>query len=377
MVAATTANPEILETPALHRQRALYGTRLTAEGGERPNLLRFGKHGVAAADGETVTDLFQRTGLYDTRYVKMPIEAVVTGEDGSVTRMAMKQRVIMRYNTDGSITPVGTPVAANYTLLQNAQVALTLDQIVKRFPLDAVGALEDGNLVMLSFKAGSYRVRGIESEATDQYLRVTNGFGGVALRLAVTHVRLHCTNTLQPAWEGASARWSFKHYGNIEDDFSAIISLADAIDMANQRMRGDFDNMAARQISDADALKVFQSAYKSPKLRLRAQTVALAREMNLLNPDLSPRWLDDQAGYDSEVERHGRQRDAFMERYSLFKGPLEHTPYAAYQTIAELVDASISQTEEKHIMSVLDGEGGEHTRLAYRAALKLADHHNN
>lgn len=369
------------EAPAArnaHRQRAIYGTRLTTEGGQRPNLLNFGKSGIQAADGETVSELFKRTGLWDTRYEKMPMEVLIPGEDGTVTRMPLKQRAIVRHNADGTFTPVGTPVAANYTLLQNAQAALTLDQIVKRFPLEAVGALDDGNLIMLSFKAGAYRVRGVDQEETRQYLRFTNGFGGqYSLRFAVTHVRLFCTNTLQPAWDGASARWSFKHHGNIEDDFSAVISLADAIDMANQRMRGDLDHMAERQITDAEALTVFTAAYRPPKLKVRAQTVALARTMNLLNPGLSPRWLGEQAEYDNEVERHARQKDAFMERYHLFAGPLAHTPYAAYQTVAELVDASVAQNESSHITSVLDGEGAEHTRLAYRRALALADPNNN
>jgi len=353
------------------RENPIFTDRLTNYS-DRQSILHIAGQGYDPAEHVSATEAFRRQGLLDLHYEKQPLYITVNG-----TQMPTDLFAIVETNGAGTQRVIGDPVAKGYHLIQNADLAAGLDRFTARHDLDAVATMHSGTLIMTSVRFGDiYEVNG---EPHTPYLRVTNGVGGMhALRVSFTHIRLHCTNTLHAAWSGTNgvSRWSFKHKVNVEEDFTAVISLEEAMREASQRMQDEIRQMSRVRISPDDAKRIFLTAWATPKKGSRllgAEAYAAHHQVQAVQ--LGNTWTSAADEYARQVERHRMLMAQLEIQYQQFNSEYPqsaNTPYAAYQTVAEMVDASVSESDGNLAYSVLEGAGYTRVTAAYRAAATFA-----
>lgn len=114
---------------------------------------------------------------------------------------------------DGRVPEVLGVVGRTYTVIQNEEHVDLLDTIVDESSgsLSSAGAMRGGRDVFISIKLpDTITVGGVDP--VDQYLVAFNSHdGGSAFKLAVTNIRVFCSNQQAAVFKGASASYSIRH----------------------------------------------------------------------------------------------------------------------------------------------------------------------
>lgn len=154
-------------------------------------------------------------------------------------------------------------VGHNYTIQQNEETFEFLDTLaeVSGAQYDAAGYLGRGQRIFTAMKLPEgIRIGG--EDAIDLYLLVGNGHDGFhAFDIAVTPLRLACTNQLTAAFRGASQRFKIRHTsgmaGRIAEARSSLELTFEAVDAFTAEMEAllddamtpaSFDKMVAKSI---------------------------------------------------------------------------------------------------------------------------------
>lgn len=245
---------------------------------------------------------------------KIPLEGVELTADG-VTRVACPDKMMtVRTNAYTKETEYLGIVGNDYGVVQNEQVAETLDHLVDAAGgahFETAGSMKGGKEVFVTMKLPSgMRIAGVDD--LDLYLAATTSHDGTrALRVDATPVRIVCANTQRAAFSNTRGTYTFRHTSNVGQQIS---QCREAIGLMWNFM-AEFEKQAERMINETLTLGQFE--------KITAQL-----------------WpLDTDAS--EQTVKNAKQRNTSL-RYLLKHGDtneaIRGTRYAGYQAITEYVD---------------------------------------
>lgn len=280
--------------------------------------------------------------------------------------------------------------SANYTYLQNAELAEGLDAIAEKtgWKFETVGALGHGQTVFMTLSAGKRSVFGDEY---DQFFIVSDGkVAGRALGITVAPVRVVCANTLAMAEQSATNHIRLPHNKSVASDFAFWLNLIGGLEKDRERAFKSLEMMAKRRIEDVDAKAIIAAAFPMPNRNQKARQSDALKDSVGLSDEVLASSLEALKTGDQSFEywtRHAeKRRDAAFTLYERFNDgdeqggklpkrvltKVQATPYAALQAVTELVDWSGRGKDEVIAASAIFGDGRKVKARAWSAALLSA-----
>lgn len=209
---------------------------------------------------------------------KDPLYRQRTLDNGETILEQVKAYCIVR-EVDDKV--VGQHVGTQYSAFQNEALIDFGSALVDEFGAkwDTVASLKGGSLVFASLRLedvlGSIKVAGMDSEAHDLFLLISNAHDGSrALKAAITPIRTVCTNTEAWALRDAKATWSLRHTGTLDD---RVREAQDALGLVTAYMES-FNETAQKlldaELTVADIEKFVAEMVPVPKEKGKAQAIA-------------------------------------------------------------------------------------------------------
>ncbi len=228
--------------------------------------------GTEFTDHPTVEEAFQRAGLLYTVEMR---PMFIPHEDGY-------QEVPNRFAITRLPTPVDnlprvfSVVSDRYSPLQNLDMARALDVLTDKFPVVAAGARDFGETSFAVLDAGEIMVKGRDAVRNTLIARDRKS-GGTSFRLALTPIRMGCTNMLNMMFRKALIFTKLLHQGDITqlliDRTQALRQVAEATAIAVQL----FDGMADARLSTDDVQAALSGLYPAPEEPDTKDAAAVAR----------------------------------------------------------------------------------------------------
>jgi len=209
--------------------------------------------GTVFEDEVSATEAFERIGPYEVRLAEAFADGI------NLDRLA----ILRDPTTDDPETRVFGVVSSGYPLISPQDVCSIFDEQVAK-PIETIGALGYGETFFVSTYLPTVDVKGDEVE---NYLLVSNPMTGLqAAEVRVTPVRVVCQNTLMASDRLATQKMKVVH------DKDAKVRMADWLretyefaETSAKMLQELFVAMASRRVKDAEARKLFEYAYPSPK----------------------------------------------------------------------------------------------------------------
>ena len=196
------------------------------------------------------------TGRYDERGV--PIVHSIPTKSYSVLREPTH---------DEPEWKVLSTVGEQWTPIQINDLALMLDPISERYPVETAGAIGHGEKIFITLDAGESEIAGEEHHL--YYLVTDHRDGTGALSMAFTPVRVVCQNTLSLGLSNAKVAVSLQHRKTIKDDTDWYMNIFNQMMTAKDDSIARMNQLTLVNISDDDAKKVINGSYPRPAIPAR------------------------------------------------------------------------------------------------------------
>lgn len=158
-----------------------------------------------------------------------------------------------------------------YGIMQNVDIAKSLDTLTDIWPCETVGVLGKGETIFMTLDAGEREVRG---ELVKQYFLVTDTRdGGTSLKIAFTPVRVVCQNTLVTGLRAAIISLSMEHTTALPLSFPARVNLVKKLETSRDRTMENFEMLAKCSLKKGDFEFILNAAYPLPKRPAKAVIV--------------------------------------------------------------------------------------------------------
>lgn len=347
---------------------------------------------VAIGGSIKMTELFEKAGL-TYKFVSVPVGYTLPDQ----TFVTDDNRIaILREPTadDPNWASMGI-VSADYTYLQNMQIAEGLDKLAKAtgWTAETAGGLYRGGTIFATLYCGEKSVFG---DKIKLYLLASDGKAtGRNLRIDVSPVRAVCENTVRMAEEQAVTTINIKHNQAVGANFDFWLDFVGQLQKAQDLSIEKLKALASVKISDEDAKHIIEKAYPMPKKNPRAKMYDAVQTLeglaDMARNDALVKVEPGKIHHDFWVEVTNLRRDGAFQLYEAFnKGDeqgsqvtglrmskktltqVSNTPYAAYQAVTELANWGGTQNAKVAGSSVLFGERGQVIERAYKAAKELA-----
>lgn len=277
--------------------------------------------------------------------------------------------------------PLGI-VSDDYEPLQNMDIAEMLDRIglPKKWPIETIGALGDGERIFVTFKAGTSHVLGIETEEITNYFCVTeNRNGRSAMKIVFSPVRFVCQNTLNLGLKEATTTVNIAHTKGAGQRAEDGIKLMAGLDKSIKDTLQLFDKLAAFSITKAQAIDIIAAAYPQPSKPKRladAETIAQSVTEFASNAGLSSLWATDTLATvgDSWAQENARIEVLRNDCFGLFNRlndehpKIANTGWAVVNAVVEHADWRDGPKGREE--SALWGARAKTKQLAMQATLK-------
>jgi phage/plasmid-like protein (TIGR03299 family) len=258
----------------------------------------------------------------------------------------------------------------NYGLLQNTMLGEILDPLTERWPVESVGALQDGKTIFLTLDAGNGSVDG---EEINQYFLFTETKDGLtSAKFAFTPVRVVCQNTLVAGLRQAVVNASLSHHSGFEADLNWRTSLLYELQDVQQQVMEAFGFLAATEITTKQATAIFKAAYPDPKAPAKVQIAQELRAADELGE--SGEWIDlekREKWLESTIARMNARQEAAGELFGKINDEhpgIARTGWAAYNAVVELEDYRGKETEGS-LASALFGDRARAKKRAFNEAM--------
>lgn len=263
----------------------------------------------------------------------------------------------------------------DYGLIQNADLAIYLDKLTEKWPVETMGALGFGETVFMTLDAGKKEIQG---DPVHQYFLLTDTKDGkTGIRLHFTPVRVVCQNTLMAGEGAAVATARLRHDPNVEEELTWRLDLIKELQDVAEKIMFSFDLMATAALEDDDARKIIAAAYPYPRKPAKVQ----------LAEDMTPEQAAKVQGMLERVDRAEREwinakhrqderRGAAFELYEKFNDEtpkLARTPWAAYNAVVECEDYRENVGKEDADYSLLFGLRARAKHRAYNVSCEFAE----
>lgn len=150
-----------------------------------------------------------------------------------------------------------------YGIMQNMEIAKSLDVLNDDYPVETVGAIGQGETMFITLDAGSHKIKGEELKL---YFLVTDTRdGGTSMKIAFTPVRVVCNNTLVTGLKQSLVSISLEHVAGLASAFDARVGLVKRMVAAQSSTLDMFDKMAKWSLKKDEIEFVLNATYPLPK----------------------------------------------------------------------------------------------------------------
>lgn len=297
----------------------------------------------------SATQALKKIGGYEVR-----LEPATAG-GVSLDKMA----ILRNPTTDDPETRVFGIVGNDYTLLTPQDVCSIYDEHVGQ-PVETIGALGAGETFFLSTQLPTLDVRGDEVE---NYLLISNPMTGLqSAEIRVTPVRVVCQNTLMASDAMATQKLKIVHDNTAKARMAEWLQETYSFaETTTKVLRDLFVEMAKVRVRDAEARRLFEFAYPTPK---KPDTNAPQHIM-----EQRIKWWEENISL-AERRREGAK--------TLFEGmgtgmdllAAKGTIWGAYNAVVETEDYRRGRNDDQIGASALFGERAQAKKRAFEYAVK-------
>lgn len=267
-------------------------------------------------------------------------------------------------------------VSDDHMSITNLSVCEAVDAsgLTKEYPVETMGVLDEGKCFFLTLDCGEWEIKGDPMQA---YLFVREGKDGKrSFQIAVTNVRVVCTNTERMALENADINLRVLHNSNIHQNIAMYTGMIGQIKNAQMNLRAMRQRLADFKFTTSMANEVFEAAWPTPPL---PEIVQLADA----NPDVAlsgaERAALDQAriNYEKKNTRVTQIREAAVDLLGLqneqiVQRELAGTGHIVFNVVTEL--ANYRKTHKTTIAdSILIGSRVAEMTRGFDKALALTN----
>lgn len=332
-------------------------------------------HGLAREifpEGEklSLSDAFRRAGLdYEMKFAEVYAEVPTLF---GTQRVAMPdKRAIIRDATadDPELRPIAV-VSQSYGLVQNMDLAATVDILTDTWGVETVGALGSGETVFFTLNTGDFEIKG--DPVKGFFLGTNKSDGTAALQLAFTPVRVVCQNTLTSGLAAAKAKTSITHHSNVSEDLDSRVRLLHNLQRTQFETIKTFERMAGAVLNMDQAQAVIKAAYPDPK-KGKFLDYMEGVDLGSAPAALADKTSDAVRDFERLVERALEFRGAVTELYQKFNDEqpaLANTPWAVWNSVVEFADYREGKGDPD--VSTLWGSRFREKQAAMKAALYFA-----
>lgn len=262
----------------------------------------------------------------------------------------------------------------NYTLIQNREIAELVTPLADKWPLETVGALQDGMTMFLTLYAGQEEIKG---DPIKMYFLIDDTRdGGSAMSITFTPVRVVCWNTLSAGRAAAIASRNLRHTTNIRDEAEWHVQLIGQMQKVQDKVVGAFEIMANATLLEQQIDKVIAKSYPYPR---KPRKVQMRDE---LDPDelqrvdgLLESVRQAERNYETLKAKMDERREVVRQLLGTFNDEqpnLANTGWAVYNSVVEFEDYRKEHGNEDALVSALFGGRARTKEYAYAAVLDAA-----
>lgn len=188
-------------------------------------------------------------------------------------------------NTDNKVLGV---VTERYKIVQNEEAFAFTDALLgKGVRYETAGSLQEGRKVWLLAQLPKEYI--ISGEQISPYLVFSNSHdGSVAVRVAVTPIRVVCNNTLNLALSTAKRSWAMVHTGNIKGKIHEAQETLFMAETYMNKLGKEFETLKRQKLSDRQIKEYIELLLPLEK----TTSLVTAKNVKKLRDDLRARYYD-------------------------------------------------------------------------------------
>ena len=203
---------------------------------------------------------------------KYPLVAIVGKKQVKTDRIA-----IMRSPTkDDPMFHTFGYAGGRYEIVQNVELARIMDPLAAVWPLETMGAIEDGKTVFMTFNTGGADIEGDPIEG--YFMLVDRKDGGTAAKLVYTPVRVVCKNTLVSGLKQATVSVNIQHIIGAGVELEARVNLIAKARAAIDETTVIFRQLAMTKITQKVAESTIEKVYPLPQTPNDAALIDYSQE---------------------------------------------------------------------------------------------------
>lgn len=270
--------------------------------------------GADVSKTSTAREAMEVAGLAGWNVRKMPLETVVALEDGGELRLPVPGKFATVRDLPGAgVKVLGGAVGNTYRPLQNEEHCDILDAIVdySGANFESAGAMREDRDVFVSMKLNDQMLVG-GIDPIDLYLAAFNSHdGSSSFKLAVTPVRVFCSNQQAAVMGDAKSSFTVRHTVNAR---SIVAEARHALDLTF----------------------AYSTVFEAAAERLIQETMTDAQ----FNEIIRKWWPVGDDAAKAVVTRNEKKLDKLDELFSAAdtNANIRGTRWAAYQAVTEYVD---------------------------------------
>jgi len=245
---------------------------------------------------------------------------------------------IMRSPTaDDPVYQVFGFAGGKYEITQNVDLARIMNPLAEVWPLETMGAINNGKTVFMTFNTGGVEIEG--DPINGYFMLVDVKDGGTSTKLVYTPVRVVCQNTLISGLRQATVSISIQHTPGAQAQLEARVNLIAKAREAIDETTAVFRKLATARITPNQAELMFDNVYPLPRL---PEDAALENySVEDLGALLFKGVKDSMYDYNYYTERAKTLRAGAMTLYEKLNDEypaLASTPWHAYNAVVESAD---------------------------------------
>ena len=267
-------------------------------------------------------------------------------------------------------------VSEEYEVLDNMEIARALDTLTDRWPVETVGALDEGKILFVALDAGEINI-GNNGETVHQYFVFTDRKDGKQrARFMFTPVRVVCQNTLVMGERQSRVNAQILHRTGAAQALQLRVDVVDQMLKTQQVSIESLSAMASVEITNAQAMAIISAAYPLPKKSADADYANLEETVKTFGDgELADslfeigQKVEKRFGYKHDrAKAHKQFAEMLYETINDEHASIARTPWAAYNAVVEAADYRQGRGDISR--SSLFGRRSKEKVLAYNAATR-------
>lgn len=210
--------------------------------------------GIVLEEGVEAVEAFRLYGQYD-----ITKEPLYFGDGTPSGKAALVRDPV----PEDPVKRVFNVVSENYEHITPLEFAETWDASAGLL-IETLGAIGKGEKMFITAKLGKVDVAGDEM---DNYLFALADWGGGAMHVMLTPVRVVCQNTVVMGFSQAITRIGIVHVQGARERLAdALANMSGKARVQTQKMADAFERMARKKIDEKTALEVLNQVYEPYRL---------------------------------------------------------------------------------------------------------------